>query len=207
LDIVYNCCKVPSNHKYYEEAKAADMLLRIRQKTKESHNEADITTLLALGYLLDDSNNKEIMSGQSTIKQILEYIVQSLNDCEHLSFGFHLEEFLTGLSHLAVNDENKDLICDEGGISVLQKVLESSSKDKELIACCNALWLLCFCKKGALLIDENEELKTLLSDLKASKNIEVQRYASGVVWQLKNTEKKIEDAKDSLYYILYIRFL
>ena len=63
-------------------------------------------------------------------------------------------------------------ICDEGGISVLQKVLESSSKDKELIACCNALWLLCFCKKGALLIDENEELKTLLSDLKVSKCME-----------------------------------
>ena len=59
-------------------------------------------------------------------------------------------------------------ICDEGGISVLQKVLESSNSDKDIIACCNALWLLCFCKKGALLIDENEELKTLLSNLKVS---------------------------------------
>jgi len=67
--------------------------------------------------------------------------------------------------------------------------LESSNSDKDIIACCNALWLLCFCKKGALLIDENEELKTLLSNLKASKNIEVQRYASGVLWQLKNTKE------------------
>ena len=62
---------MPSNHIYYEEAKAADMLLKIRKKTREIHNETDITTLLALGYLLDDSNNKEIMSGQSNASFIL----------------------------------------------------------------------------------------------------------------------------------------
>ena len=41
---------------------------------------------------------------------ILENVTESLNDSRHISFGFHLEEFLTGLSHLAVNDENKDLV-------------------------------------------------------------------------------------------------
>ena len=77
---VYNSCKVPSNHKYNEEAKVADILLRIRQKTKEIHNETDITTLLALGYLLDDSNNKKIMSGQSNTSFIfyLFFILLSL---------------------------------------------------------------------------------------------------------------------------------
>ena len=64
LDVVYNCCKVPSNHIYYEEAKAVDALLKIREKTKGHQNEADITALLALGYLLDDSNNDQIISGQ-----------------------------------------------------------------------------------------------------------------------------------------------
>ena len=64
LDLVYNCCKVPSNHIYYEEANAVDALLKIREKTKEHQNEADITALLALGYLLDDSNNDQIISGQ-----------------------------------------------------------------------------------------------------------------------------------------------
>ena len=41
------------------------MLLQIRQKTKESNFVADTLILLTLGYLLDESNNKEIISGQS----------------------------------------------------------------------------------------------------------------------------------------------
>ena len=45
-----------------------------------------------------------------------------------------------------------------------------------------------------------------LFPFQASKNIEVQRYASGALWQVKNTERKIEDAKDSLYFKLQTRF-
>ena len=62
----------------------------------------------SVDHSLLTSLNFHFLSG--TIKQILEYVVQGLNDCEHLCFGFHLEEFLTGLSHLAVNDENKELV-------------------------------------------------------------------------------------------------
>ena len=51
---------------------------------------------------------------------------------------------------------------------MLAEVLEKSHDDKELIASCNALWLLCFCKKGASLIGEKKELKNLLSNLKVS---------------------------------------
>ena len=64
LDIVYNCCKVPSNRIYYEESKAVDALLKIREVGREYPSEADITALLALGYLLDESNNDKIISGQ-----------------------------------------------------------------------------------------------------------------------------------------------
>ena len=63
-------------------------------------------------------------------------------------------------------------ICDEGGVPVLAEVLENSHDDKELIACCNALWLLCFCNKGSLLVHENEDLKESLSNLKVSINQE-----------------------------------
>ena len=45
-----------------------------------------------------------------TIKLILEYVTYSLKNAHHVYFGYHLEEFLTGLSHLAVKDENKDLV-------------------------------------------------------------------------------------------------
>ena len=61
---MYNCCKVPANNIYYEEVKAVDMLLKIRKKTKERDFVADTLILLTLGYLLDESNNKEIISGQ-----------------------------------------------------------------------------------------------------------------------------------------------
>ena len=51
---------------------------------------------------------------------------------------------------------------------MLAEVLKNSHDDKELIACCNALSLLCFCNKGSLLIDENEDLKDSLFDLEVS---------------------------------------
>ena len=41
---------------------------------------------------------------------LLEYVTTSLKNNEHNVFGFHLEELVTGLSHLAVQDENKDLV-------------------------------------------------------------------------------------------------
>lgn len=68
LDIVYNCCKLPTNHKYYEDANVVDALVKIREETSQQQNEPDITALLTLGYLIDDSNNDKILSGQGIIQ-------------------------------------------------------------------------------------------------------------------------------------------
>lgn len=68
LDIVFNCCKLPTNHRYYKDAKAVDTLLKTREETRQLQNEADVTILLTLGYLLDDSNNDKIISGQGEDK-------------------------------------------------------------------------------------------------------------------------------------------
>ena len=51
---------------------------------------------------------------------------------------------------------------------MLAEVLKNSHDDKELIACCNALWLLCLCNKGSLLLDENNNLKKSLIDFEVS---------------------------------------
>ena len=77
LDVVYNCCKLPLNHKYYEDAKAVDVLVKIRDKTSHLQNETDITSLLTLGYLLDDSNNNRITSGQGR-RPILQLDIHNL---------------------------------------------------------------------------------------------------------------------------------
>ncbi len=65
MDIVYNCSKLPENNKYYQDANAVDVLVKIRADTNHlSVSEVNLTALLTLGFLLDESNNNKIVIGQ-----------------------------------------------------------------------------------------------------------------------------------------------
>eukprot|EP00794_Sanderia_malayensis_P016713 gene16713-18407_t len=195
MDIVYNCCKLSANHKYYLEINAVDVLVQLRKDTNHLEgNDTNATALLTLGYLIDESNNDKIICGHATIETLIRYLTKCLKKLDHVAYGFHAEELADGLQHLSVPDENKALICERGGHEVLAALLFNAMNDEEIISSCNALWSLCFSEKGRLLTKENQDLMKKLKELSKSETIHVKEAAVGVLWQLKQAEEKEKTA-------------
>eukprot|EP00794_Sanderia_malayensis_P019285 gene19285-21211_t len=192
--LVYNCCKLSENLKYYEEVNAVDKLVKLRNDTNYlEENETNVTALLTLGYLIDESNNDKIICGHATIETLIRYLRKCLANRDHESI-FYAEEIAHGLRHLSAPDENKKLICETGGHEVLAKLLFNAMNDKEIIASCHALWSLCFSEKGRLLTQENQDLMKKLKELSENEKTDVKEAAVGVLWQLKQYEEKEKTA-------------
>eukprot|EP00794_Sanderia_malayensis_P016714 gene16714-18408_t len=195
MDIVYNCCKLSANHKYYLEVNAVDVLVQLRKDTNHLEgNDTNATALLTLGYLIDESNSDKIICGHETIDILISCLKECLEEPDRRAYGFRAEELAEGLQNISGPDDNKQLICKRGGHEVLTELLNDAKDDKETIASCNALWSLCFSEQGRLLTKENHVLLEKLKELSESEKSEVKEAADGVLWQVEQGEEKEKTA-------------
>ena len=158
-----------------------------------------IQALLCLAYLVNEETNHLI----SADKELLRFIITLLDEawqsenrrCSELQSTKELAE---GLSHLAINDNNKTILGSLGAVRVFTSTLKTSSDDEERASAARALWMLAFDDTNKEVIKQQEGTMDILRTLHHSQDPQVQKAAAGALWEIEgktarnNTDKSKE---------------
>ena len=143
------------------------------------------TSLLTLAYLVDENTNHLILADEN----LLSFIITLLDGAwqsedRSRSYGYSAKELAEGISHLAINDANKDILGQNGVIPVLISVIKTSNEDEEKASATRALWMLAFDDNNKEKVRQEEGAMDILHQLQQSKNSEVQKAAAGALWEI-----------------------
>ena len=143
LGILHNLLRhCHDSRKIFRAANAVDVLqlyISARQglvKTK---------AYIILSCIIDEHENELINSDEQNIAFIVEILKEALSSENHFSktFAFWASEIVSGLNHLAINDNNKSRIGRLGALSLYMKLLSSHDADEQGLAAAG-LWILSF---------------------------------------------------------------
>ena len=142
-------------------------------------------SLLTLAYLVDENTNHLILADEN----LLSFIITLLDGAwqsedRRRCYGYSAKELAEGISHLAINDANKNILGQNGVIPVLISVIKTSNEDEEKASATRALWMLAFDDNNKEKVRQEEGAMDILHQLQQSKNSEVQKAAAGALWEI-----------------------
>ena len=156
------------------------------------------TALLCLGYLVNEETNHLISADENLLRFIVTMLNEACQSEDRRYDGYSAKELAEGLSHLAINDNNKKILGNNGAIRVLTSILQTSNDDEERASAARALWMLAFDDSNKDVIRQEEGALDTLRALHHSGDPEVQKAAAGALWEIEgkkarnNTEKSKE---------------
>ena len=155
-------------------------------------------SLLTLAYLVDENTNHLILADENLLSFLITLLDEAWQSEDRRSTAlFSAKELAEGLSHLAINDANKNILGQNGIIPVLISVIKTSNEDEEKASATRALWMLAFDDNNKKEIRQEEGAMDILHQLQQSENPEVQKAAAGALWELegktaRQSSEKIE---------------
>ena len=154
-------------------------------------------SLLTLAYLVDENTNHLILADENLLSFIITLLDEAWQSEDRHSNGYSAKELAEGLSHLAINDANKNILGQNGVIPVLISVIKTSNEDEEKASATRALWMLAFDNNNKEKVRQEEGAMDILHELQQSRNSEVQKAAAGALWELegktaRQSSEKIE---------------
>ena len=155
-------------------------------------------SLLTLAYLVDENTNHLILADENLLSFIITLLDEAWQSEDRHSNGYSAKELAEGLSHLAINDANKNILGQNGVIPVLISVIKTSNEDEEKASATRALWMLAFDNNNKEKVRQEEGAMDILHQLQQSKNSEVQKAAAGALWELEGkTARQSSEKKES----------
>ena len=109
-------------------------------------------SLRILAYIVDEEESGILQTSNGGVAFIYEMVKDASSTADHREHAVvgsraSVLELLRCLNKLAVNDTNKTLISDLGGITVFTRMLSSDFSEDEQLAAVGALWNLAFIEK------------------------------------------------------------
>ncbi|KAL4228744.1 hypothetical protein ACF0H5_011787 [Mactra antiquata] len=149
-----------------------------------------LKSLIVLSYILSEAENELINSDNDNFVFIFQVLNDALNSTQHKStkYGMNVAEVLKGLNNLAINDENKIRIVQNGGLALFQEILNEGYSD-EIKVTITTLWSLAFHHYNKVKMRELPGIMTKLNELQQCDNEEISHAARGTFWELENTSK------------------
>ena len=154
-------------------------------------------SLLTLAYLVDENTNHLILADENLLSFIITLLDEAWQSEDRHSNGYSAKELAEGLSHLAINDANKNILGQNGVIPVLISVIRTSNEDEEKASATRALWMLAFDDNNKEKVRQEEGAMDILHQLQQSKNSEVQTAAAGALWELEGKTARHSERMES----------
>ena len=164
---------------------------------KKKDRQIAALSLLTLAYLVDENTNDLISADKNLLRFIITLLDEAWLSEDRQSNGFHAKELAEGLSHLAINDDNKKILGQIGVIPVLIPVIKTSNEDEERASATRALWMLAFDNNNKKKIRQEEGAMDVLHQLQQSENPEVQKAAAGALWELEGKTARRSERVES----------
>ena len=142
------------------------------------------TSLLTLAYLVDENTSHLISADENLLSFIITLLDEAWQLVGRRCYGYSAKELAEGLSQLAINDTNKNILGQNGVIPVLISVIKTSDEDEEKASATRALWMLAFDNNNKEKVRQEEGAMDILHQLQQSENPEVQKAAAGALWEI-----------------------
>ena len=160
-------------------------------------------SLLTLAYLVDENTNYLISADENLLSFIITLLDEAWQSEDRHSNGYSAKELAEGLSHLAINDANKNILGQNGVIPVLISVIKTSNEDEEKASATRALWMLAFHDSNKEKIRQEEGAMDILHRLQQSENPEVQKAAAGALWEIEGkTARHLERVASTRNHVM-----
>ncbi|XP_067041587.1 uncharacterized protein [Acropora muricata] len=158
-----------------------------------------VTALLCLAYLVNEDTNHLISADENLLGFLIIMLNAAYQSEDRRCIGFSAKELAEGLSHLAINDNNKKILGQNGAIRVLTATLQTSNDDGETASGARALWMLAFDDTNKDEIIQQEGTLDTLRALHNSANPEVQKAAAGALWEIegKTARGNVDKTKET----------
>ncbi|KAJ7387416.1 hypothetical protein OS493_004411 [Desmophyllum pertusum] len=156
------------------------------------------SALLCLGYLVNEDTNHLISADENLLRFIVTMLDEAWQSEDRRCDGYSAKELAEGLSHLAINDNNKKVLGQFGAVRVLTKILQTSSENEEQASGARALWMLAFDDANKDVIRQEEGTLDTLRALHHSGDPEVKQAAAGALWEIegKTARSNAETTKE-----------
>ncbi|XP_062594967.1 uncharacterized protein LOC134256336 [Saccostrea cucullata] len=188
LGILNNCARNASTKDVYsikrlskkdeKESRDINMVEILEDLLKTDITYVKLVVLLALSYMVNEEQNRQITADESIFDFILDMVHKAEKAKDRRQWGFSIHELINGLAKLAKNDDNKTTIMKKGAFDTLKRVLKQGN-EAEQIAVVNVIWELSFAKKNKERFKNDKEVWKTLQSLYNSDSKELSKAAQG----------------------------
>ena len=192
LELIFACLSILHNisRRLRDRELFADSEETLLHFAKVQKTGVAAPALLCLAYLVNEDTNYLISADETLLCFIITMLNGAYQSKDRRWNGFSAKELAEGLSHLAINDNNKKILGQNGAIRVLTAILQTSHDDEETASGARALWMLAFDDSNKDLIKQQEGALDTLRKLHHSTNPEVQKAAAGALWEIEGKKAR-----------------
>ena len=153
--MIYNCCRrVPENR-----VLCKGEISTLQDLTTSTDREIQADAFLALSYIVNKAESHKLALTKSCIKFLLGALKKALDSSDRTGEGYSVEEITQGIQQLAMNDSNKRIIAELGGIALMERILvghRSTEEEKGFAA--QGIWQLAFVEENKITIRRRNSL-------------------------------------------------
>lgn len=181
LSILHNIARNSGMKHLFDENKTSETIMPFLESEDEM---LKILATLTIANIVDEEENKTLITDTGTIKCIVSWMEKALNLARRRYKGFTPQELTEGLNRLAVNDSNKMKIVEEGALPLFLKMLQHDDV-REQSSAARIIWTLSFDKDVRQKIKDFPELVPILEKLTESTNKSLQTNTTGALWVIR----------------------
>lgn len=180
LGIIYNISKEENIESLFNN----DM--STLQSYKKSENEDFVAMSVMILVHLSNGEAEKIQDEKETTVYLIRLLQRALNEEDRRAIGYSSTELIEGLARLALNDSNKLTVAEEGGISLLMKLV-LSHREEEQVAAAQCLWTLAFLESIQKDLQSRKEELQALS--KSCHNKVLRKSLQGILLTIAKSDK------------------
>ncbi|GAB1603875.1 uncharacterized protein LOC106868605 isoform X1 [Argonauta hians] len=195
LSILHNIARNSSIKHYFKEQKTSEVIQTFISSKDEMFK---VLSMMTNAYIVEEEDNQALIEETGSISCMLQWLDKAL-DCNKRRYkGFTPYEIVQGLEKLAVTDFNKSKIMDGGVLPMLSRMLQHDEV-REQCSAARILWTLLFDETvRERMVNEEQELVTLLESLKEHKDKMVSANVRGVLWLINGATQVTEVDKETV---------
>ncbi|XP_030848994.1 uncharacterized protein LOC115918878 [Strongylocentrotus purpuratus] len=194
MNILHNACRrVPSLAPKHHRAVPA------LQKFGESKQSLTQTiAFMTLAKLVKKEEADKLSTNYTCIVSLLSLLKKCLADRDHKAqtrrqtskknivtiISLNAEELLQAVDDLAINDNNKRLIVEKGGIPILSKLLQRDCSMEEKTFAANSIWRLAFLKENKEKLQKEQGIIYSLKENSQSENEKLHNACMGALFEI-----------------------
>lgn len=195
LSILHNIARNPSIKHYFKEQKTSEVIQPFISSKDEMFK---VLSMMTMAYIIEEDDNATLIDETGSIPCMLQWLDKALDSNKRRYKGFTPHEIVQGLEKLAVIDSNKLKIVEGGILPLLIRMLQYDDV-REQSSAARILWTLLFDETvREKFVKDEQELATLLENLKDSKDKSVSSNARGALWFITGANQVTELDKETL---------